>query len=174
MFYRVVHPALMTMIQQSTFWTKPFPCSFFVWGRATGIGASFPSTSDPSPPLLLFLNLRKFLRLHLHFFPTVLGCTGLLWTVIRYTGLYWSVLGSSELNWALMDCTGLHSAAHCCTGLHWAVLGSTGLYWTVLGCTGLCLAANVRYGSQKLYGLFGLNHHMLEKMCDVLPVTEHR
>ena len=72
-----------------------------------------------------------------------------------------------------MDCTGLHSAAHCCTGLHWAVLGSTGLYWTVLGCTGLCLAANVRYGSQKLYGLFGLNHHMLEKMCDVTPVTGH-
>ena len=118
MFYRVVHPALMTMIQQSTFWTKPFPCSFFVWGRATGIGASFPSTSDPSPPLLLFLNLRKFLRLHLHFFPTVLGCTGLLWTVMGYTGLYWSVLGCSELNWALMDCTGMHSAAQGCTWLY--------------------------------------------------------
>ena len=162
MFYRGVHPALVTMIQQSTFWTKPFPCSSFVWGRATGIGASFPSTSDPSPPLLqLFLNLRKFLRSTFTPSPlylAVLGCTGLLWTVIGYTGLYWSVLGCSELNWALMDCTGLHWAAlgcpgqcwtvlncnglHCtalvCIRLSWAVPDCTGLYWAALGSTELC------------------------------------
>ena len=25
-----------------------------------------------------------------------------------------------------------------------------------------------------MYGLFGLNHHMLEKTCDVTPVTDVR
>ena len=29
-------------------------------------------------------------------------------------------------------------------------------------------------GFQKMYGLFGLNHHMLEKTCDVTPVTDVR
>ena len=26
-------------------------------------------------------------------------------------------------------------------------------------------------GFQKMFGLFGLNHHILEKTCDVTPVT---
>ena len=75
-------------------------------------------------------------------------------------------------------------------GLYWTVLDCYGLYWAVLCRTGLCWAVNVRdgaemgdggdwqriarvIGSQKMYVLFGLNHHLLEKMCDVTPVTEH-
>ena len=29
-------------------------------------------------------------------------------------------------------------------------------------------------GFQKMYGLFSLNHNIIEKMCDVTPVTDER
>ena len=60
-----------------------------------------------------------------------------------------------------MGCTGLYGAVLGCTRPYWAVLGCAGLYWAVLN------------GSQKMYVLFGLNHRLPEKMCDVTPVTEH-
>ena len=50
-----------------------------------------------------------------------------------------------------------------CTGLYLAVLCSTVLYWI----------ARV-IGFQKKYGLFSLNHNIIEKMCDVTPVTDER
>ena len=47
-----------------------------------------------------------------------------------------------------MDCTGLYLAVLCCTELYWI--------------------------ARVMYGLFSLNHNIIEKMCDVTPVTDER
>ena len=49
----------------------------------------------------------------------------------------------------------------------------TVLYRADPGCTGLYWIARV-IGFQKMYGLFSLNHNIIEKMCDVTPVTDER
>ena len=87
-----------------------------------------------------------------------MDCTGLYWAVLGCTGLYWVVLGYTQL----------YSIRLC-----WTTLDCNGLYWTVFGSTVLYLIARV-IGFQKMYGLFSLNHNIIEKMCDVTPVTDKR
>ena len=53
----------------------------------------------------------------------------------------------------------------------WSVEGSTGWYSVLLGQNRAVLVASMM-SFQKIYGLHGLNHQIIEKSCDVKPASE--